>query len=553
VAKQIILGEESRSSILRGVNQLADAVKVTLGPRGRNVVLAKRGTSPMITKDGVTVAKEIVLADPIENIGAQMVREVASKTADTVGDGTTTATVLAQAIFREGVRLVAAGANPTALKRGIDRAVEMVCRKGGFLEKLSTPVTRDEIITDVGTISANGDRTIGELISKAMKKVGKEGVITVDESRSFDTDLEVAEGMQFDRGFLSPYFANNDRGECVLNKCFVLIYEHRIGSTQSVLKLLEAVQQQGLSLLVIAEDVDQEPLTTMVMNKMRGTIKICAVRTPGFGDNRREVLVDIAAIIGGSVVTDDTGTTLSELSLVDLGSADRVVVTKERTLILGGAGTRKEIAERVRFIKSQIAQNKSAFERERLQERIARLTGGIAVIRVGAPSEVEMKEKKARVEDAVYATRAAVQEGIVSGGGLALLRCAEWLKPLTVPGPKDSYDLDELAGLKLVLGAMEAPFQQIISNAGVAPGRLGRIMGEVLQSRNRNYGYNSATDSLEDLVKSGVIDPTKVVRLELQNAASVAGIMLTTECLVVDIPEVGKLAGMEELMRRSAA
>jgi chaperonin GroEL len=538
MAKQIVHGEESRQAILRGVNLLADAVKVTLGPKGRNVVIEKKFGSPTITKDGVTVAKEIELKDALENMGAQMVREVASKTSDVAGDGTTTATVLAQAIFREGVKTVAAGANPMALKRGIDKAVVAICgtvdkegnRSKGELDKLSKPVT-GEMIAQVGTISANNDETIGRIIAEAMKKVGKDGVITVEESRTMETQLDVVEGMQFDRGYLSPYFVTDpERMEAVLEDPYILIHEKKISSMKDLLPLLEQIAKSGKPLLIIAEDVEGEALATLVVNKLRGTLQAIAVKAPGFGDRRKAMLQDIAILTGGKAITEDLGIKLENVQMQDLGRAKKVTVDKDNTTIVEGRGKHSEIEGRVKEIRSQVEKTTSDYDREKLQERLAKLVGGVAVIKVGAATETEMKEKKARVEDAMHATRAAVEEGIVPGGGVALLRCVEPLNKLKLQE-------DEQIGVNIVRRALEEPLRQIVGNAG-EEGAI--IVGKVKESKDANFGYNAQTDQMEDLVKAGVIDPTKVVRTALQNAGSIASLMLTTEALVCELPEEKK-------------
>jgi len=526
--KMIVYSENSRQAILRGVNQLADAVKVTLGPKGRNVVLEKKFGGPTITKDGVTVAKEIELKDPMENMGAQMVREVASKTSDVAGDGTTTATILAQSIFREGVKSVAAGANPMALKRGIDKAVEKVVEE---VQKMSVKVVSDEKIAQVGTISANGDTTIGERIAEAMKKVGKDGVITVEESKTMETTTEMVEGMQFDRGYLSPYFITDpERMECVLEDPYILIHEKKISNMKDLLPLLEQIARSGKPLLVIAEEVEGEALATLVVNKLRGTLNACAVKAPGFGDRRKAMLEDIAILTGGKAIMEETGIKLEGVRLDDLGRAKRVVVDKDNTTIVEGAGTEKAIEGRIKQIRAQIEETTSDYDREKLQERLAKLAGGVAVIKVGAATETEMKEKKARVEDALHATRAAVEEGIVPGGGVALLRAAQALKGLKLGG-------DEQIGVDIVRRACEEPLRQIAQNAGYEGGV---VVERVLASDNLNYGFNAETGQFEDLVQAGVIDPTKVARTALQNAASIAGLMLTTEALVCEIPEKKK-------------
>jgi len=527
-AKMIVQGERSRYAVLKGVNTLADAVKVTLGPRGRNVVIERKFGSPIITKDGVTVAKEIELSDKLENIGAQMVREVASKTNEVAGDGTTTATVLAQAIFREGLRNVAAGANPMALQRGIQKAAERVVEE---LKKLSKPVEGDAI-AHVGTISANGDRTIGELIAEAMRKVGNEGVITVEESKSMQTELEVVEGMQFDRGYISPYFVTNpEKMECVLEDAFILIHEKKISSMRDLLPLLESIVSEGKSLLIIAEDVEGEALATLVVNKLRGTLNVCAVKAPAFGDRRKAILQDIAILTGGKVISEDVGIKLENVQLSDLGRAKKVKVDKENTTIIEGAGDAAAIEGRIKQIRQEIKETTSDYDREKLQERLAKLVGGVAVIRVGAATETEMKEKKARVEDAMFATRAAVEEGIVPGGGVALLRAQKALDGFKLE------DEDEQIGVDIVRRALEEPLRLIASNAGYE-GSI--VVEKVRENSNINFGFNAATEQYGDLVKDGVIDPTKVVRTALQNAASIASLLLTTEAVVADLPEKKK-------------
>jgi chaperonin GroEL len=535
MAKQIVHGEESRQSILRGVNLLADAVKVTLGPKGRNVVIEKKFGSPTITKDGVTVAKEIELKEPLENMGAQMVREVASKTSDVAGDGTTTATVLAQAIYREGVKTVAAGANPMALKRGIDKAVSTVCgaidkegnRGKGKLDEFSKPVS-GEMIAQVGTISANNDETIGRIIAEAMKKVGKDGVITVEESKTMETQLDVVEGMQFDRGYLSPYFVTDpERMEAVLEDPYILIHEKKISSMKDLLPLLEQIAKSGKPLLIIAEDVEGEALATLVVNKLRGTLQAIAVKAPGFGDRRKAMLQDIAILTGGKAITEDLGIKLENVQMADLGRAKKVTVDKDNTTIVEGRGKHSEIEGRVKEIRTQVDKTTSDYDREKLQERLAKLVGGVAVIKVGAATETEMKEKKARVEDAMHATRAAVEEGIVPGGGVALARCIATLDKMKSEG-------DEQIGINIVKRALEEPLRQIAENAG-EEGAI--VLGKVTESKDPNFGYNAQSNEYEDLVKGGVLDPTKVVRTALQNAGSIAGLMLTTEALVAEIPE----------------
>ncbi len=524
MAKQIVYSENSRQAILRGVNQLADAVKVTLGPKGRNVVLEKKFGGPNITKDGVTVAKEIDLKDPLENMGAQMVREVASKTSDVAGDGTTTATILAQSIFREGVKAVAAGANPMALKRGIEKAVAVATEE---VKKLSKPVSGD-MIAQVGTISANSDATIGGIIAEAMKKVGKDGVITVEESKTMNTELDTVEGMQFDRGYLSPYFVTDpDRMEAVIEDPYILIHEKKISNMKDLLPLLEQIARSGKPLLIIAEEVEGEALATLVVNKLRGTLNACAVKAPGFGDRRKAMLEDIAILTGGKAIMEETGIKLEGVRLEDLGRAKRVTVDKDNTTLVDGAGSQKAIEGRIKQLRSQIDETTSDYDREKLQERLAKLAGGVAVIKVGAATETEMKEKKARVEDALHATRAAVEEGIVPGGGVALLRAYKALQALKVPG-------DEQIGVDIVKRATEEPLRQIVVNSGTE-GAI--VVEKVRENSNPNFGFNAATDTYEDLVLAGVIDPTKVTRTALQNAASIASLMLTTEAMIAEIPE----------------
>ena len=526
-AKQIVTGEDSRQSILRGVNLLADAVKITLGPKGRNAVIEKKFGAPVITKDGVTVAKEIELKNSLENMGAQMVREVASKTSDVAGDGTTTATVLAQAIFREGVKTVAAGASPMALKRGIEKAVEVAVEE---VKKLHKDVKGD-MIAQVGTISANNDKQIGGIIAEAMKKVGKDGVITVEESKTMETQLEVVEGMQFDRGYLSPYFVTDpERMECVLEDARILIHEKKISSMKDLLPLLENIAKVGKPLLVIAEEVEGEALATLVDNKLRGTLQCCAVKAPGFGDRRKAMLEDIATLTGGKAITEDLGIKLENVKLEDLGSAKKITIDKDNTTIVEGAGKASAIEGRVKQIRTQIEETTSDYDKEKLQERLAKLVGGVAVIKVGAATETELKEKKARVEDAMHATRAAVEEGIVPGGGVALLRCIPALEKLKV-------DEDEAIGVNIVKRALEEPLRQIAQNAGVE-GAI--VVGRIRESKDEHFGYNADTCEYGDLVKMGVIDPAKVTRLALQNAASVASLMLTTEALVAEIKEEEK-------------
>ena len=529
MAKQIVSGENSRQSILRGVNILADAVKITLGPKGRNAVIEKKFGAPIITKDGVTVAKEIELQDPLENMGAQMVREVASKTSDVAGDGTTTATLLAQAIFREGVRTVAAGASPMALKRGIDKAVEVAVAE---IKRLSREVKGD-MIAQVGTISANNDKQVGSIIAEAMKKVGKDGVITVEESKTMETTLEVVEGMQFDRGYLSPYFVTDPaRMECVLEDALVLIHEKKISSMKDLLPLLEQTAKAGKPLLIIAEDVEGEALATLVVNKLRGTLKCAAVKAPGFGDRRKAMLEDIATLTGGKAVTEDLGLKLEKLSLEDLGSVKKVIIDKDNTTIIGGAGKASDIQSRIKQLRMQIDEATSDYDKEKLQERLAKLVGGVAVIKVGAATEMELKEKKARVEDAMHATRAAVEEGIVAGGGTAYLRCIPVLEKLKL------HD-DEATGVNIVRRALEEPIRQIAQNAG-HEGAL--IVGRVRESKDENFGFNAETGEFEDMIKAGVIDPAKVTRLALQNAASIVSLMLTTEVLIADLKDEEQLA-----------
>jgi chaperonin GroEL len=533
MAKQVVHGEESRAAILRGINQLADAVKITLGPKGRNVVIDKKFGSPTITKDGVTVAKEIELKDALENMGAQMVREVASKTSDVAGDGTTTATVLAQAIFREGVKTVAAGANPMALKRGIDKAVE---RATAEIKRLSKPVKGDAI-AQVGTVSANGDQTIGNIIAEAMNKVGKDGVITVEESKTMETSLEVVEGMQFDRGYLSPYFVTDpERMEAVLENPLILINEKKISSMKDLLPLLEQVAKLGKPMLIIAEDVEGEALATLVVNKLRGTLNIAAVKAPGFGDRRKAMLEDIAILTGGKVISEDLGIKLENVKLEDLGRAKKITIDKDNTTIVEGAGKQSDIEGRVKTLRAQIDDTTSDYDREKLQERLAKLVGGVAVIKVGAATETEMKEKKARVEDAMHATRAAVEEGIVPGGGVALVRAAKALEKFQIY-KDDEGDPDEQIGVNIVRRALEEPLRQIVQNAG----KEGAVVVERVRSeKNENIGFNAATEQYEDLVKAGVIDPAKVTRTALQNASSIAGLMLTTEAMVSELPDDDK-------------
>src|SRR6202142_2908799 len=527
MAKQIVTGTSSRQAILRGVNILADAVKITLGPKGRNAVIEKKFGAPIITKDGVTVAKEIDLPDPLENMGAQMVKEVASKTSDVAGDGTTTATLLAQAIFREGVRTLAAGANPMALKRGIEKAVEVAVEE---IKKLHKDVKGD-MITQVGTISANNDKQIGSIIAEAMKKVGKDGVITVEESKTMETTLEVVEGMQFDRGYLSPYFVTNpDRMECAVEDVRILIHEKKISSMKDLLPLLEQIAKMGKPLMIIAEDVEGEALATLVVNKLRGTLHCVAVKAPGFGDRRKAMLEDIAVLTGGKAITEDLGIKLENVKLEDLGRAKKIIIDKDKTTVIEGAGKSGEIEGRIKQLRVQIEDATSDYDKEKLQERLAKLVGGVAVIKVGAATETELKEKKARVEDAMHATRAAVEEGIVPGGGVALVRCISALEKLKL------HD-DEAIGVNIVKRALEEPMRQIVLNAG-AEGAV--VVGRIRESKDDNFGFNAETGEYGDLVKAGVIDPAKVTRLALQNAASIAGLMLTTEALVADIKEDDK-------------
>ncbi len=539
-AKQLEYGEEARRKILMGVTKLSKAVKATLGPKGRNVVLEKKWGAPTVTKDGVTVAKEIELEDKYENMGAQMVKEVASKTSDVAGDGTTTATVLAEAIFREGMRCVAAGANPMAIKRGIDKAVEAVVDR---LAKMSKQVKNDrEVLQSVAAISANGDQEIGKIIADAMEKVGNDGTITVEEAKGIETTLEIVEGMQFDKGYLSPYFVTNtETMECVLEDCYILIHEKKISSLKDLLPLLEQIAKSGKPLLIIAEDVEGEALATLVVNKIRGTIQCCAVKAPGFGDRRKAMLEDIAILTGGLAITEDLGRSLENVTLSDLGRAKRVVVDKDTTTIVEGAGKSSDIMGRINLIRKQIEETTSDYDREKLQERLAKLAGGVAVINVGAATEVEMKEKKARVEDALHATRAAVEEGIVPGGGVALLRCQEAIDELKLEG-------DELTGAQIVKRALEEPLRQLATNAGDE----GATVVQNVKQKKGSIGYNAETGEYEDLLKAGIIDPTKVVRCALQNAASVAGLLLTTEVLVAEIPEpekkpAGGSPGMDDM------
>jgi chaperonin GroEL len=530
-AKELHFDVEARASLKRGVDQLADAVSVTLGPKGRNVVIDKKFGSPTVTKDGVPVAKEVELADPLENMGAQMVKEVATKTSDVAGDGTTTATVLAQAIFREGLKSVTAGINPMAIKRGIDKAVEAVVQD---LEKLSVPTQGKKEIAQVGAISANADQEIGDLIADAMEKVGKDGVITVEEAKGLATELETVDGMQFDRGYLSPYFVTDpEKMEAVLEDAHLLIHDKKISAMKDLLPVLEKVAQTGKPMLIIAEDVEGEALATLVVNKLRGTLKVCAVKAPGFGDRRKAMLQDIATLTGGKVVSEEVGFKLENAVLGDLGKAKRIVIDKDNTTIVDGAGSEKDIQGRIQEIKAAIDKSTSDYDREKLQERLAKLAGGVAVINVGAATETEMKEKKARVEDALHATRAAVEEGIVPGGGVALLRSQAKLQKIKLE------EDDEQIGANIVMRALEEPMRCIASNAGVE-GSI--VVEKVRSSKVKNFGYNAQTDEYEDLVAAGVIDPTKVTRTALQNAASVAGLLLTTECVVVEKKEEEKAA-----------
>jgi chaperonin GroEL len=530
MAKQITYGDESRQAILRGVNRLADAVKVTLGPKGRNVVLDKKFGSPLITKDGVTVAKEIELKDPLENMGAQMVREVASKTSDVAGDGTTTATVLAQSIYREGSKNVTAGANPMELKRGIEKAVGAVVEE---LKKLSKPV-KGKMIAQVGTISANNDETIGNIIAEAMEKVGKDGVITVEEAKTLETSLEVVEGMQFDRGYLSPYFVTDpERMECALENALVLIHEKKISSMKDLLPVLEQVAKLGKPLLIIAEEVEGEALATLVVNKLRGTLQVAAVKAPGYGDRRKAMLEDIAILTGGKAITEDLGIKLENIKLDDLGKAKKITIDKDNTTLVEGGGKAKDIEGRVKQIRAQIDETTSDYDREKLQERLAKLVGGVAVIKVGAATETEMKEKKARVEDAMHATKAAVEEGIVPGGGVALLRSVKAVDALKADG-------DVQVGINIIRRALEEPLRQIAGNAG-HEGAV--VVAKVREAKSAEEGFNAQNEKYENLVEAGVIDPTKVVRSALQNAASIASLLLTTEALVSEIPEEKEAKG----------
>ncbi len=532
-AKEIVFSQEARQKILKGVNTLADAVKVTLGPKGRNVVIDKTFGSPQVTKDGVTVAKEIELEDKFENMGAQMVKEVASKTSDNAGDGTTTATVLAQAIYTEGSKVVVAGANPMDVKRGIDKAVEAVVEE---LKKMSKPTKDQKEIAQIGAISANNDETIGNIIAEAMDKVGKEGVITVEEAKGMETTLEVVEGMQFDRGYLSPYFVTNpDRMEAVLEDPYILIHEKKISSMKDLLPILEQVAKMGKPLLIIAEDVEGEALATLVVNKLRGTLQVCAVKAPGFGDRRKAMLEDIAILTGGRMISEDLGIKLEGVQLADLGTAKRVTVDKDNTTIVDGGGSADDLAGRVKQIRAQIEETTSDYDREKLQERLAKLVGGVAVINVGAATETEMKEKKARVEDALNATRAAVEEGIVPGGGVALIRALPAVEKLKLDVE------DQQIGVNIIKRALEEPLRQISNNAG----KEGSVIVQRVKEEKGNFGYDAGKDEFTDMIKAGIIDPTKVVRTALQNAASVASLMITTEAMIAEKPEEKKpMAGM---------
>jgi chaperonin GroEL len=525
-AKQILYSVEARSAVMRGVDQLAEAVKATLGPKGRNVVIDKKFGSPVSTKDGVTVAKEIELKDPFENMGAQLLREVASKTSDVAGDGTTTATVLAQSIFREGVKNVTAGANPMDLKRGIDRAVEVVVEE---IKKLSRPTKDKKEIAQVGTISANNDPTIGDLIAEAMEKVGKDGVITVEEAKSMETSLDIVEGMQFDRGYLSPYFVTNpERMEASIEDAYLLLHEKKISNMRDLLPVLEQIAKMSKPLVIIAEDVEGEALATLVVNKLRGTLQCAAVKAPGFGDRRKEMLQDIAVLTGGNVISEDLGIKLENVTLNDLGRAKRITIDKENSTIVEGAGSASDIEGRVRQIRTQVEETTSDYDREKLQERLAKLVGGVAVINVGAATESEMKEKKARVEDALNATRAAVEEGIVPGGGVAYIRALAALEKL-----ESEAEGDQRIGIRIIKSALEAPMRYIASNAGAE----GSIVVQSVRSLKTNEGYDANNDTYGDMLEKGIIDPTKVTRTALQNAASIAGLLMTTEALVTEIPE----------------
>ena len=531
MAKDITLGESARQAVLRGVNQLADTVKATLGPRGRNIVIEKKFGSPTITKDGVTVAKEIDLKDPLENMGAQMVKEVASKTSDVAGDGTTTATVLAQSIYREGLKMVAAGANPTLIKKGIDKGVVEVVKHLGQLSKEVT----GNMIAQVGSISANNDSSIGEIIAEAMDKVGKDGVITVEEGKSLETSLDFVEGMQFDRGFLSAYFVTDaDRMEAALENPFILLHEKKISNLREMLPLLEQIAKSGRPLMIIAEDIEGEALATLVYNKVRGMLNVVAVKAPGFGDRRKAMLEDIAILTGGEVVSEELGMKLENITIENLGSAKKIVVDKENTTIVEGAGSDDDIKGRIKQIKAQIDDTSSDYDREKLQERLAKLSGGVAVIRVGAATETELKEKKARVEDAMHATKAAVEEGIVPGGGIALLKSTEALKDMKLDG-------DMQYGINILMKSLEAPLKQITANAGY---EASAIIEKVRTHENPNHGFDALSETYTDMLEAGIIDPTKVVRTALQNSSSVAGLLLTTEGLVSDVPEEDKAPAM---------
>ncbi len=525
MAKQLMFDQDARAAILRGVNVLTDAVKATLGPKGRNVMIDKKFGAPTITKDGVSVAKEIELKDPYENMGAQLVREVASKTSDVAGDGTTTATVLAQAIYREGMKNVTAGANPMDLKRGIEKAVAAVIEN---LKKMSKPVNEKKEISQVGSISANSDETIGKLIAEAVDKVGKDGVITVEEAKSMVTSLDVVEGMQFDRGYISPYFVTNpDKMEAVLENAYILLSEKKISSMKDLLPILEQTAKMGAPMVIIAEDVEGEALATLVVNKLRGTLQICAIKAPGFGDRRKAMLEDLAILTGGSVISEDLGIKLENVKITDLGRAKKITVDKDNTTIVEGAGKTDAIQGRVKMIKAQIADTTSDYDKEKLQERLAKIVGGVAVINVGAATETEMKEKKARVEDALHATRAAMEEGIVAGGGIALLRCIPVLDKMKLSG-------DEQVGVNIVKKSLEEPIRQIVNNAGLEPSV---IVDKVKNSDKPNYGFDANKEEYVDMLASGIIDPTKVTRSALLNASSVASLMLTTEVMITDLPE----------------
>ncbi len=543
--KEVVFGENARARMLKGVNTLSDAVKVTLGPKGRNVVLDKSFGAPTVTKDGVSVAKEIELKDKLENMGAQMVKEVASKTSDVAGDGTTTATVLAQCIVREGMKAVAAGMNPMDIKRGIDKAV---IAGVGDLQQLSRPCTDHKEIAQVGTVSANADKNVGDIIAEAMEKVGKEGVITVEEGNALENDLEVVEGMQFDRGYLSPYFINNQDNMSVdLENPFILIHDKKISNIRDLLPTLEGVAKSSRPLLVIAEDVDGEALATLVVNNIRGIVKVCAVKAPGFGDRRKAMLQDIAVLTGGQVISEEVGMNLDAVSLEDLGQAKRIQVTKENTTVIDGAGSSDEIEGRVNQIRAQIEEATSDYDREKMQERVAKLAGGVAVIKVGAATEIEMKEKKARVEDALHATRAAVEEGVVPGGGTALVRCVDAVS--RVEGDNQDQDL----GIRIVLRSLEEPLRQIVTNSG---GDASVVLNEVAKN-DGNHGYNASTGEYGDMIEMGILDPTKVTRTALQNAASIAGLLITTEAMIAEVPEdkpappmpdMGGMGGMGGMM-----